>query len=320
MVKGQGAGSEEVILSARDIVVEYRVAGKPNVRAVHGVSFDVRKGETLGLVGESGCGKSSTGRSIIQLPPPTSGEVYLGGERITGLATKQMRPHRRKLQLIFQDPISSLNPRRTAQEIVAEALSLVRHPSPKVRALELLDEVGVDERMAQRRPHELSGGQCQRVSIARALAQEPDVIVCDEPVSALDVSVQAQVLNLLERLKEQHQLSLLFISHDLAVVGNVSDRVAVMYLGRICEIAPSQELYRRPRHHYTDLLVRSIPDPAATREPKRQASEIGKQATVGKGCPFAARCPAATQLCVDVIPELTEVAEGHMTACHHPLS
>src|SRR5690606_24808471 len=198
---GRDSSGDDIVLSAKGLVVEYPVPGKKPVRAVHGIDIELRRGETLGLVGESGCGKSSTGRALVMLPPPTEGEVMLGDLRLDGLTQKQLRKHRKELQLIFQDPISSLNPRRTALEIVMEPLTFLKHPKPKERALERLQEVGVDAAMAKRKPHQLSGGQCQRVSIARGVAQQPSVIICDEPVSALDVSVQAQVLNLLERMK-----------------------------------------------------------------------------------------------------------------------
>jgi peptide/nickel transport system ATP-binding protein len=310
--------SEDVVLEAIDLVVEYRSGGKAN-RAVDGVSLTLRRGETLGLVGESGCGKSSTGRSLVQLPSPTGGEVTLMGEPLTGLSEKALRPLRRKLQLIFQDPISSLNPRRTAVEIVMEPLLIqgVAKKEARERAMATLAKVGVDEAMAERRPHQLSGGQCQRISIARAVVQDPEVLICDEPVSALDVSVQAQVLNLLEKMKDELGLSMVFISHDLAVVSNISDRVAVMYLGRIAEVAPSRALYASPRHHYTAMLLDSIPKPGTEREPSRATNELGGRPEVG--CPFAPRCPAADDICRSAAPALVEVAPEHLVACHHPL-
>jgi peptide/nickel transport system ATP-binding protein len=313
------ADRHDVVLSAKDIVVEYHAKGRRPVRAVDNVSLAVRRGETLGLVGESGCGKSSMGRALIQLPPPKSGEVRLGDTLLSGLSQKRLRPLRRRLQLIFQDPISSLNPRRTALDIVAEPLLLSGHPDPRGRALAALAEMGVDDQMARRRPHELSGGQCQRVSIARAVVQEPDVLICDEPVSALDVSVQAQVLNLLERMKAEYRLSMVFISHDLAVVNNISDRVAVMYLGRICEIAPSTDLYADPRHHYTSLLLSSVPRPGAPRVPVPRTGDIGPNTRAGVGCPFAPRCPAATALCRDETPPLVDAGPDRAVACHHPI-
>jgi len=309
-------GTAQPILSAQDIEVEYRSAGRPPVKAVRGVSLDLFHGETLGVVGESGCGKSSMGRALISLPPPTAGSVRLGDQELTGLSQRRLRPLRRRIQLVFQDPISSLNPRRTALEIVEDPLRLMKHPDPRKTAMQALEDVGVDERMAARRPHELSGGQCQRVSIARAVVQKPEVLICDEPVSALDVSVQAAVLNLLERMKAEHDLSMVFISHDLAVVKNISDRVAVMYLGKLCEVAPASELYAAPRHHYTRLLLDSIPDPTGERE--RPARGKGEPAAP-TGCQFAARCPAATELCRTTAPPLVETKPGHEVACHHPL-
>lgn len=314
------SGDLNIALRGTGIVVDYPVRGKKSFRAVHGVDIVVRKGETLGLVGESGCGKSTTGRALVQLPRPTSGEVWLGKTNLTDLNQKEIRPLRRRLQLIFQDPIASLNPRRTAQEIVAEALSLVGHDSPKERAIEVLASVGVDEQMARRKPHELSGGQCQRISIARAIAQDPEVLICDEPVSALDVSVQAQVLNLLEKMKTEHDLSMVFISHDLAVVANISDRIAVMYLGRICEIAPSTELYSRPRHHYTALLLSSVPKPGVERTRREvDGKDAGTVKYEGVGCPFATRCMGATEICHTTVPPLTIAAHDHQMACHHPI-
>ena len=314
---GTGTAERPTALTIRDLVVEYRNPGRAPVRAVRGVDLDVLEGETLGIVGESGCGKSSMGRSVVQLPPPTSGEIRLGDVELTGMSERQLRPLRRRIQLLFQDPISSLNPRRTALEIVMDPLLLQKRPNARQTALEMLEEVGVDERMAERRPHELSGGQCQRVSIARSVVQSPEVLICDEPVSALDVSVQAAVLNLLEKMKAEHSLSMMFISHDLAVVKNISDRVAVMYLGRICEIAPASELYARPLHHYTELLLDSIPNPGSQRRERIAVSDAARRAPE-EGCPFAARCPAASQLCRSTTPDLVEMAPGHFAACHHP--
>jgi peptide/nickel transport system ATP-binding protein len=322
-----GTAVASAALDARGITVDYRIRGRGTLRAVDGIDLVVARGETLGLVGESGSGKSSFGRSIAQLPPPTGGSVIVDGTDLATVSGRRLRAFRRRVQMIFQDPISSLNPRRTALDIVAEPLRLAKHPNPRERAAEILAEVGVDAQMAARRPHELSGGQCQRIAIARAVVQEPELLICDEPVSALDVSVQAAVLNILEKMKAEYKLSMVFISHDLAVVSNISDRVAVLYQGRLCEVAPSMDLYAAPKHHYTRLLLSSVPQPGQVRE---AVADVGRTASIGTnspaqtesgprvGCPFAARCPAATALCVEVTPEYREVAPDHFLACHHP--
>ncbi len=244
----------QVLLQVDDLVVEFNAGRGRKVHAVSGVSFDLIKGETLGLVGESGCGKTSTGRALLQLPRPTAGRVRFRGEELTTMSRAALRQMRAKMQIIFQDPISSLNPRRRVRDIVAAPLIVAGErdeTSRTQRVRALLDAVGLDPDQAlDRRPHEFSGGQCQRISIARALILEPEVLICDEPVSALDVSIQAQILNLLHAMKARYGLTMLFISHDLAVIKNVSDRVAVMYLGRICELAASDKLYSRPAHPY----------------------------------------------------------------------
>ncbi len=254
----------ESLLSVNDLVVEFPVGRTGlKVQAVSGISFDVLPGETLGLVGESGCGKSTTGRAIMQLPRPKGGTVRFNGNELTELQGDGMRMLRTNVQMIFQDPISSLNPRRKVREIVMEPLNIWKIGTKAERLAkvnQVLEEVGIDPAVASdRRPHQFSGGQCQRISIARALVLNPSMIICDEPVSALDVSVQAQVLNLLEELKQRYGLTLIFIAHDLAVVKNISDRVAVMYLGKLCEVAGSDDLYRMPAHHYTQALMNSIP-------------------------------------------------------------
>ncbi|NCG36138.1 MAG: ATP-binding cassette domain-containing protein [Actinobacteria bacterium] len=316
----------ETLLRVEDLVVEFPVGGGRVVHAVSGISFDIAKGETLGLVGESGCGKSTTGRAILQLPKPTSGAVVLNGQNLAGVTTDQMRELRTDIQMIFQDPISSLNPRRAVGEVVAEPLH-VWGPAEKNAQWEIvakmLDAVGIDPDSARHKfPHEFSGGQCQRISIARALVLEPELIICDEPVSSLDVSVQAQILNLLEDLKAQYGLTLVFIAHDLAVVKNISDRVAVMYLGKMCEISESDELYNHPAHPYTRLLLESLPIPDPEVELDRSVSEddeLPSPIPPPSGCRFRTRCPLADQVCTDVEPTMRRINDDHYVACHHPL-
>ncbi|HEY1828773.1 MAG TPA: oligopeptide/dipeptide ABC transporter ATP-binding protein [Acidimicrobiales bacterium] len=317
-------GDTTPLLDVRNLEVTF-IKGSQRVQAVAGVSFSINRGETLGLVGESGCGKSTTGRAIIQVVKPTAGEVIVEGTDIRQLSREELRHLRTKAQMIFQDPISSLNPRRKVRDIVAEPLVIWKmgtkeEQTEKVNAM--LDTVGIDPYISGgRRPREFSGGQCQRISIARALVLEPKLLVCDEIVSALDVSVQAQILNLLEDLKQQHNLTVLFIAHDLAVVKNVSDRVAVMYLGKLCEIAPSDTLYESPAHHYTVALLSSAvePDPEATRTPIILAGEPPSPIDPPSGCRFRTRCPRAEARCAEVVPEMREIAPGHHVACHFPV-
>lgn len=285
------------------------------VRAVSDVSLTVRKGENLGLVGESGCGKSSLARAIMQVPPPTSGKVTFGGVELTGLRGGSLRRGRRRMQMVLQDPIASLNPRRRISRIVAEPLRSAGGVTEGVVDA-ALEAVGLEPGAVRRKyASELSGGQCQRVSIARALVSQPDLLICDEAVSALDVSIQAQILNLLEDLRQSRGISLLFISHDLAVVRNVSDRVAVMYLGKVCELAPADAIFQAPRHPYTTLLLNSIP--GRHRIPTRRTSPatVVPQAQP-TGCPFRTRCPHAEQICADVEPPLVDIGGGHLAACH----
>jgi peptide/nickel transport system ATP-binding protein len=314
----------DVLLRVEDLVVEFPAGRGRTVHAVSGISFDVAKGETLGLVGESGCGKSTTGRAVIQLPSPTSGSVRLGDIELTSLHGEELRRHRTKLQMIFQDPISSLNPRRRVKDIVAEGLAIWKRGDDAERdakVAELLDAVGLDPtQVGDRRPREFSGGQCQRICIARALALEPDVLICDEPVSALDVSVQAQILNLLESMKERYGLTLVFIAHDLAVIKNVSDRVAVMYLGKLCELAQSDDLWEQPAHPYTRALLASIPEPDPERPiPEEQLSgELPSPMNPPSGCRFRTRCPRAEERCAAEEPEIRELSTGHYVACHFP--
>jgi len=313
------------LLSVRDLRVDFR-RGHQVVQAVAGVSFDVHHGETLGLVGESGCGKSTTGRAIVQVERPTAGSVVLDGVDLTSLGRDALREARVGVQMIFQDPISSLNPRRRVRDIVAEPIDIWRRASGEERARlvsAMLDAVGLDPAVAGgRRPREFSGGQCQRISIARALVMEPRLLVCDEVVSALDVSVQAQILNLLEDLKARYGLSLLFIAHDLAVVKNVSDRVAVMYLGVLCEVAPSDTLYSAPAHHYTKALMASAvePDPSARHRPAASLQgEPPSPINPPSGCRFRTRCPRAEARCAAEVPVMREIAPRHTVACHFPL-
>jgi peptide/nickel transport system ATP-binding protein len=317
---------DEVLLQVSDLVVEFPAGRNRTVKAVSGISFDIARGETLGLVGESGCGKSTTGRALLRLPKPTSGSVVLDGEDLASLDEKTMRQRRTQLQMIFQDPISSLNPRRTIGEVVAEPLN-VWGPKNKDEQWEIvariLDQVGVDPGPARyKRPHEFSGGQCQRISIARALVMEPQLIICDEPVSALDVSIQAQILNLLDDLKAEHGLTLVFIAHDLAVVKNISDRVAVMYLGKMCEISEADELYAKPAHPYTELLLGSspVPDPEVDVHATRVIEgELPSPISPPSGCRFRTRCPLADDICAAEEPLMRRVGEDHFVACHHPL-
>ena len=319
--------SDDVLLRIEDLVVEFPVGRTGlKVKAVSGISFDVLKGETLGIVGESGCGKSTTGRAIMQLPRPTSGSIVFDGSELTGLSGEKMREARTQIQMIFQDPISSLNPRRKVRDIVLEPLAIWNRGT-KVEQLaavdKILEHVGIDpQRAAESLPHQFSGGQCQRISIARSLVLNPQMIICDEPVSALDVSVQAQVLNLLEDLKVTFGLTLVFIAHDLAVVKNISDRIAVMYLGKFCEIASSEDLYRNPAHPYTNVLLSSIPvpDPTVATRPVLVDGEPPSPVSPPDGCRFNTRCPNVSDRCRVEEPTLREIEPGHFVACHHPLT
>jgi peptide/nickel transport system ATP-binding protein len=312
------------LLQVDDLVVEYPL-GSRTVHAVSGVSLEVARGETLGLVGESGCGKSTLGRAVLQLRRATSGRVRFDGEDLTAMQGERLRRMRRRVQLIFQDPIASLNPRRRIGDIVAEPLiiaGVTDAEQRRQRVHDVLGAVGLDpDLVIGRLPHEFSGGQCQRICIARALVLEPEFIVCDEPVSALDVSIRAQILNLLEEMKARFGLTLLFIAHDLAVVKAVSDRVAVMYLGRLCEVGPSEKLFKTPGHPYTALLIEAIPVPDPDVRPAEfvRVGEPPSPIAPPSGCRFRTRCVRADKRCSEEVPELREIAPKRHVACHHPL-
>ena len=292
-----------------------------HVKAVDGVSFQIRRGETLGLVGESGCGKTTAGRTILRLIEPTAGQVSFNGTAVFGLHGEELRHVRKQMQIIFQDPYGSLNPRMTVGGIVMEGMLAHRLYSKNdrvERTFRLLERVGLDRDHFYRYPHEFSGGQRQRIGIARALAVEPEFIVCDEPVSALDVSIQAQIINLLSDLKQEFRLAYLFIAHDLSVVEHISDRVAVMYLGRIVEQAPSEELFQNPWHPYTQALLASVPalEPGQRKKQPALAGDVPSPLNPPLGCPFHPRCPEAMEVCRAEMPVTIEKGPGHSVACH----
>jgi oligopeptide/dipeptide ABC transporter ATP-binding protein len=314
----------EVLLQVENLVKHFHVRGHATpVRAVDGVSLTIRRGETLGLVGESGCGKTTTGRCILQLEQPTSGRVVFEGVDLTTLDHGALRAVRRRMQVIFQDPYSSLNPRMTIGQILAEPLAvhgIAREKAARAeRVQELLSQVGLLPQHARRYPHQLSGGQRQRVGIARALAMEPSLIVCDEPVSALDVSIQAQIINLLEDLQSRLGLTYLFIAHDLSVVRHISDRVAVMYLGKVVEITDRLRLYEDPLHPYTRALLSAVPIPDPALEARRERTvlrgEVPSPLNPPGGCVFHPRCPNAVERCAAAVPQLRELKAGHHVAC-----
>ena len=316
---------DDLLLRVEHLVVEFG-RGDNRVRAVSDVSFDVAAGETLGLVGESGCGKSTTGRAVAQVHQPDKGSVRFDGTELTSLSRADLRQARTRVQMVFQDPISSLNPRRRVLDSVVEPLAIWGIGTPeerRARAAATLESVGINPADAGgRRPIEFSGGQCQRISIARALMLEPRLLICDEPVSALDVSVQAQILNLLDDLKRDRGLTMVFIAHDLAVVKNVSDRVAVMYLGKLCEVAAPDTLYRHPAHPYTAALLASIPEPdpsAAGNDGAPLSGDLPSPTNPPSGCRFRTRCPRAEERCAAEEPVMRALGPDHFVACHFPL-
>jgi oligopeptide transport system ATP-binding protein len=316
----------EMLLRIRDLSRHFRLAGPwgrgPVLKAVDSVTFDLYGGETLGLVGESGCGKSTLARLLLALLPPTQGQVYFDGEELTRLPKARLKALRRQFQIIFQDPYSSLNPRMTVERILEEPFvihGLGTKAERQAWVAELLREVGLGPEHLERYPHEFSGGQRQRLGIARALALRPRLMVADEPVSALDVSIQAQILNLLAQLQERHGLTYLFISHDLSVISQISDRVAVMYLGRLMELAPRESFARARLHPYTEALLAAVPlpDPERPFKPPALKGEPPSPIMIPSGCPFHPRCPEAQlPLCRDVVPDYRETAAGHWVACH----
>jgi peptide/nickel transport system ATP-binding protein len=320
--------ADETLLRVEHLVVEFPV-GRSGVKvhAVSDVSLDVKEGETVGLVGESGCGKSTTGKAIMQLPRPTGGRVVFEGKDLAQLGGEDLRRTRTRMKMIFQDPISSLNPRRKVEDIIAEGLRIWKTGTKEERQQrvdEMMLAVGLDPALQRgKRPHQFSGGQCQRISIARAVITDPKLIICDEPVSALDVSVQAQILNLLEDMKARYGLTLIFIAHDLAVVKNVSDRIVVMYLGKICEVGPPDAIYEQPSHPYTAALLAAIPVPDPTVRPDERphlGGEIPSPMAPPSGCRFRTRCPKAQERCASEEPEMREIAAGQYVACHFPLT
>ncbi|QQA43832.1 ABC transporter ATP-binding protein [Pelagovum pacificum] len=306
-----------------DLAMHFPVRGGV-LKAVDGISLTIARGETLGLVGESGCGKSTLARTLIRLHQPSAGRILLDGTDITSMDERRLRPHRRRMQMIFQDPVAALDGRMTVAELIAEPLEIAKVGNRKSRAAtvrELLETVGLPADAAARYPHAFSGGQRQRIGIARAIALNPDLVICDEPISALDVSIQAQVVNMLARLKAERGLAYLFITHDLSMLRHIADRIGVMYLGKLVEIASSDALHAAPRHPYTRLLWSSIPvpDPAARADGPVETGEVPSPLDLPSGCRFRTRCPRASALCAEVEPALNETGDGHMVACHHPI-
>ena len=318
--------SGEILLEVKNLKKYYPVRTgfikKTELKAVDDVSFFIRKGETLGIVGESGCGKTTLGRTVLRLEEPTSGDIIYEGESIIG---KNMKEYRKKMQIVFQDPYASLDPRKTVSDIIGEAMDIQKLCKTKEerrdKILELMKLVGLNAEFYNRFPHEFSGGQRQRIGIARALAVNPGVIICDEPVSALDVSIQAQIINMLEELQETRKLTYLFIAHDLAIVKHISTRIGVMYLGHMVELAESAELYRNPIHPYTEMLLSAIPiadpDLSAARKRIKLEGEVPSPLNPPSGCPFRTRCPKAGKACAESMPALREITPGHFAACHN---
>ena len=318
--------SGEILLEVKNLKKYYPVRTgfikKTELKAVDDVRFFIRKGETLGIVGESGCGKTTLGRTVLRLEEPTSGDIIYEGESIIG---KNMKEYRKKMQIVFQDPYASLDPRKTVSDIIGEAMDIQKLCKTKEerrdKILELMKLVGLNAEFYNRFPHEFSGGQRQRIGIARALAVNPGFIICDEPVSALDVSIQAQIINMLEELQETRKLTYLFIAHDLAIVKHISTRIGVMYLGHMVELAESAELYRNPIHPYTEMLLSAIPiadpDLSAARKRIKLEGEVPSPLNPPSGCPFRTRCPKARKACAESMPALREITPGHFAACHN---
>ncbi|TKT78200.1 oligopeptide/dipeptide ABC transporter ATP-binding protein [Aquamicrobium sp. LC103] len=321
------ARTGEPFLTVDKLRVTYVLDRGRTIQAVSDLSFALNQGETLGLVGESGCGKSSAARAIMQLPRPSDGQVTLGNTDLTSLRGRALQQARRRFQIVFQDPIAALNPRHTIRQILAAPLEIagIRETCADrdARLISMLERVGLNgAQTLERKPHEFSGGQCQRISIARALILNPELLVCDEAVSALDVSVQAQILNLLQDIRCEFGLTMLFISHDLAVVRHVSDRVVVMYLGTMCELADADAIYDRPAHPYTRALISAVPRPDPDLEPnpvQMVPGELPSPMNPPTGCRFRTRCPKATERCAAEVPTMRPVRQGQMVACHHPL-
>ena len=316
--------NREVLIETRGLYKDFVTTKKQVVHAVSGVDLKIYRGETLALVGESGCGKSTLGKTLLHLLPATKGEIWFEGKEISHMAEREFHPIRRKMQMVFQDPYASLNPRMTVRDIIAEPLVTYKVCGSKEETtnevLRLMSVVGVQGEFLNRYPHQFSGGQRQRIGIARAIALNPELLVCDEPVSALDVSVQSQVLNLLKELKKKLSLTSLFIGHDLSVINFIADRVCVMFLGRVCEIAEKDELYERPVHPYTRFLLDAIPIPDPHRRDDDRSlleGEIPSPVNPPSGCYFRTRCPYATAICKNEKPQMKEYRDGHFAACHH---